>query len=169
MFRILKLLAVFVLPVFLFDGCLNRDPAFCLDDKTRLIAPWQTAPLTLSYRSGDSISESRFQLHEISEFMMTGAVFTGKTGGDYFIVRSSDGLKRIFANVAERDRALKSEFALELSELHSVPWHAGMRANYFFPYNLIYYAMTTVLCVVYWFSTRPKSDRRLDVGSAGRA
>lgn len=160
MLRILKLWAVYVLPVFLFDGCLNRDPSFYLDDKTRLIAPWQTAPLTLSYRNDAVPSGNSFQLRDITEFSMAGAVFTGKAGNDYFIVRSSDGLKWIFSNLAERDLALKSEFALEVSEMESVPWYAGMRANSLYPYNLIYYAVAMALCFGYWFMTRQGTGGR---------
>lgn len=159
MLRMLKLLAVYVLPVFLFDGCLNRDPAFYLDDKSRLIAPWQTAPLTLNYRNGE-VDGNRFQLRDVTEFLMAGSVFTGKTVDDYFIVRSSDGLKRVFHSVAERDAALKSEFALEISKMESVPWYAGMKANHLYPYNLIYYAVATGLCLLYWITTRRGAGSR---------
>ncbi|WP_038167142.1 hypothetical protein [Verrucomicrobium sp. BvORR106] len=159
MLRFLKLLAVYVLPVFLFDGCFNRDPAFYLDDKTELIAPWQSAPLTLSYRNDSAASGNSFQLRDVTEFLMAGSVFTGKTGEDYFIVRSSDGVKLVFSSIAKRDHALKSQFALEVSQMHPEPWYAGMRANHFYPYNLIYYAMAAVMCFGYVIFTRRRNSR----------
>lgn len=161
MLRFLKLLAVYVLPVFLFDGCFNRDPAFYLDDRTELIAPWQNAPLTLSYRSDAGPSGDSFQLRDVTEFLMVGSVFTGKTGEDYFMVRSSDGVKQIFSSIAKRDHVLKSQFALEVSELRPEPWYAGMRANHFYPYNLIYYVVATGLCLVCWITTRQGTGNRL--------
>lgn len=84
--RFLKLMAVFVYPVFAFDSCSNRDPTYYLDDTSQLIAAWSNDPLTLDYRNESERGGLNSQLHEIGDFRMNENVFTGKTGERFFIV-----------------------------------------------------------------------------------
>lgn len=156
--RALKLLAIFVLPVFLFDGCLNRDPSLYLDANSKLIAPWVNAPLSLNFRNRGLPDTPHFQIPDVTEFLMSGSIFTGKTADDYFVVRSSDGFKQIFPTAAERDRALKNLFSLNLSDMHPMPWYSGVKGNLLYPYNCIYYAFVTALIVMFTLRSQPRGN-----------
>lgn len=164
MARFLKLLAIFVLPVWLFDGCVNRDPTFHLDAKSRLIAPWPTAPLTFDYRDRENPNSERYQLHDITDFLIGDSVFTGKTGNDFFIVRRSDGHRHLFATESERNAALSRDYSTRISELHPKPWYSAIQANIFFPYNLIYYFGAGTIIVIVCISKclgRPTPNKRM--------
>ena len=139
----LKLMAIFVLPVWLFDGCANRDPSYYLDETSSLIAPWSTAPLTFDYRDRTNPDAERYQLHDVTEFLISDALFTGRTEGQFFIVRRPSGSKELFATQAERDSALKQDFSTSVSELRGKPWYSGIQANVFYPWNLFYYIAAT--------------------------
>ena len=160
--RFLLLLAIFVLPVWLFDGCANRDPNYYLDESSRLIAPWSTAPLTLEIQVRSGSGSERVQLPDISEFRMAEPVFTGKTGEDFFLVSRPEGEVVRFATEENRDAALRRDFAITPEALHPKPWYSGIRANLFFPYHLIYYACATGMIAFLCFSRhrkRPNPER----------
>src|SRR5690606_33155762 len=91
----------------------------------------------------------RFQLHEVSDFLMNEAVFTGISERGYFIVPRADPKPSIFDSQSDRDTALRRNFGLTIDDLHPRPWYAGLRGNGFFPYNLIYYGLATVAAGVY--------------------
>lgn len=163
MTRFLKLMAVFVLPAWMFDGCANRDPCFYLDDKSHLIAPWSTAPLTFDYRDRTNPKSERYQLDDISEFMMTDSIFTGKTAERYFIVNRSSGEKSFYSSVGERDAALERDFGTAVDDLREKPWYSGVRANVFYPYNLAYYFAAIVLIAVTGFIRR-RAPKQMQAG-----
>ena len=73
MTEFLKLLAIFVLPVLLLDGCINRDPLYYLDSKGQLGATWAGGPLYFDYgdrTSLQSYAAQHYQLDNITEFLM---------------------------------------------------------------------------------------------------
>ena len=146
--RFVTLMAIFVLPAWMFDSFANRDPTFYLDDKSKLIAPWCTAPLAFDYRDRANRDSPRYQLQDITDFKLNDAVFTGKTGEQFFIVQRPGGEKAIFPTEAERDAALIQGFATTASDLREKPWYSGIRANIFFPYNMFYYFGVTGLIVI---------------------
>ena len=147
--RFLKLMAVFVYPVFAFDSCSNRDPTYYLDDTSQLIAAWSNDPLTLDYRNESEPGGLSSQLHDIGDFRMNEKVFTGKTGERFFIVQRTSGATTFFTTESERDVALSRDEALLIGDLRQKPWYSGIRGNAFFPYNLIYYfgAMGVIACI----------------------
>lgn len=120
-----------------------RDPSYYLDDTSQLIAPWSSAPLTFDFRDRANPNSENYQLHDVTDFLMSDSLFTGRTDGRFFIVRRPGGEKAFFVTQAERDAALKRDFSMSVSELREMPWYSGIRANVFFPYNLIYYATLT--------------------------
>lgn len=143
----LKLWATLIIPVWFFDGCANRDPTYQLDENTQLIAIASSEPLSLDYR--DPSGDVWFQVHEVNDFLMNETVFTGASERGYFIVPRTDPEPLIFDSQSARDAALQSDFGLTTEDLHPRPWHAGLRGNSFFPYNLIYYGLATAGAGVY--------------------
>src|SRR5262245_41195148 len=139
MTRFLKLLAAFILPLWLFEGCVDRDPTFYLDSKSELAAIAATEPLYFQYRDRARPYSESYQLNNITDFLMDESVFTGMTGNQYFIVRRANGDKMLFDTKAERDFALAQHYSTNISKLHEKPWYSGVQATVFFPYNLIYY------------------------------
>ncbi|MCB1098586.1 MAG: hypothetical protein KDN22_23640 [Verrucomicrobiae bacterium] len=163
MVRLLKLLGIFVLPVWLLDGCLHRDPLYYLDEKSQLIAPWPSAPLSFDFHDRAGARSGYYQIHDVTEFLMNGSVFTGKTGEEYFVVRRSDGNRTLFATAADRDATLAASYSTKVADLKGIPWHSALRANFFYPYNLIYYLGAT--CIIAFICLRrrgrvPESRRR---------
>lgn len=145
----LKLFALLVLPVWMLDGCLHRDPLFYLDEKSQLIAPWSSAPLSFSYRDRERPNSEWYQLHEVTSFLIGDSVFTGKTGNQFFIVRRADGHYDLYSTEAERDGALSRTYSTTISKTKPLPWWSRHRANLFFPYNLLYYFGTTALILIF--------------------
>ena len=147
----LKLLAVLVLPVWLLDGCINRDPLYYLDSKSQLGASWPGGPLYFDYRDRTSLQNyaQGYQLDNITEFLMDDSVFTGMTGNQYFIIRRADGYKVLFDTKAERDAVLAKDYSVNISNLHEKPWYSEIQAGAFFPYDLLYYGSVTILSALY--------------------
>jgi hypothetical protein len=163
--RFLKQMAIFVLPVWLFDGCANRDPGYYLDDTSSLGAPWSTAPLTFEFRDRENPDSDWYQLHDVTDFLMNDSLFTGRTAEEYFIVHRPEGDKYFFRTQGERDAALKRDFSTSVGELRQKPWYSGIRANVFFPWNLLYYVVVTgiiaFVCVL-GRRTQPTPNKRME-------
>ena len=157
--RFFRLLIIFVLPVWMFDGCVNRDPNYYLDEKSSLGAGSSRSPLTFEFRDRDDPSTEPFQLHDVRDFLMGDSVFTGRSEGNYFfIVQRADGKNNFFATEAGRDAALVRDFSTSINNLRPKPWYSGIRANALFPFNLMYYLGATVFIVVVC-SYRPRDSR----------
>jgi len=150
MVKFFKQMAFFVFfPLCFFDAMLNRDPSYYLDGASRLIASNQIDPITFEFGDRTNPESERYQLHDITNFLMNDSVFTGKTGDRFFIVQRPSGVKEFFVTQEERDASLERNFSTTIDDLHKKPWYSGIRANVLFPYNLIYYSgMTVMLSIV---------------------
>ena len=140
---VLKYLAVLVLPIWLLDGCLNRDPLIYIDKKYRLIGAW---PGDLNLQE---LPVGRLHIQDVQDFRMNGTVLTGKCSKGYFIVERATAEQSIYSRIDERDAVLRTKFSTSASDLNELPITAYLRGNFFFPYNLIYYVGATVCIAVY--------------------
>ncbi len=152
-----KYLMFLVFPVWLLDGCLNRDPNLYVDEKYRLIAIAWGEPLTLRVRPL-SLEVSKPRMDDVKEFRMGERVLTGQSTNGYFVVDRTSDMRSFYATAADRDASLVSQFGTARGDLKPLPVTAGMRGNFFFPYNLLFYGGAILCIFVYCFVMLPRRD-----------
>ena len=159
--RFFKLLAVFLLPPFLLDSCINRDPLYYLDENSKLLAPWPGAPLSFQYSTKEEGSGNWYQLGNVEDFLMNDSLFIGKCNSGYFIVQRAGGQQSLFDKLEDRDRVLEIDYKTNVADLAPKPWNSRIVAILFFPINLIYYlfavAIITTVSFPLWKTSRGKA------------
>ena len=149
-----KYLMFLVFPIWLLDGCLNRDPLFYVDKKYRLIGVAWGQPLQLQIKPVQ-VEVTQPSIDDVKDFRMTDRVLTGKCMNGHFIVNRTSDDRSFYATPEERDSVLKSRFGISQGDLKPLPATAEMRGNFFFPYNLIFYFTTIALISLYcWQQAR---------------
>ena len=155
-----RLLLILLLPVWLFDALLNRDPNLYIDQHYHLIAPWPGAPYYLNYYRSRSNSERIIrpkQLQDIKDIRFGERVITGRTENNFFIVDRSTNIQNIFSNQEDRNTALVNSYSTTISDLHTLDWTAEMKGNVLDPYNLVYYLLTLAgVAAICFFSNQNK-------------
>lgn len=157
---IIKFLTALTIVAFMFDGCLNRDPAFYVADDSRIIAISGSSPLVFQYmhfngtRSQEERSKS-FDIDNINidEFRMSERVYAGQCDNKYFLVNRDNGNHEIYETADEMAAQLEDEFGLKLNDLKPLPWYSQPKANMLYPYNYIYY-MLAIFTIVLSHSIR---------------
>jgi hypothetical protein len=186
----IKHILIFILPVFVFDGCMNpRDPCYYVGKDYALVAAWSDAPLCLVYRHRHHDGSS-FQLGRVTEFKIGDRVYAGRAEshfpprgevlrpiarprkvGDYFIVDRSRNVYELYATAAQRDKALATNYGVTPSDLWDTPWYASLQAGTLYPWNLLYYGVAFTAIVIYhrWRKRRSVRDQRTADGDEGIA
>lgn len=159
---------VWVFPVFLFDGCLNRDPFLRVDDHFYIGAAWYGSPIYLDYTNvslkgsdesaaGVSDEESmkayetfkkkrHWQLDGITQFSLSETAIIGNSPKGWFIADLVSGELKLFPSLSERDLVLHNVYHLD--PLHSFgrpSWLMQLKSNFLWPWVHLYYAACLVL------------------------
>lgn len=166
--KIVKWVLAWIFPVFLFDGCLNRDPHLKVDEHFTIGASWPGAPMYLDYsnasekspeEAADEMSQDErlkalqehqsrqhWQLSGIADFGLSETVISGNSPKGWFIADRSSGLLRLFPSSDERDRALQVEHHLDWPGSFAPPsMLMRMRSNWLWPWVHLYYSACFIL------------------------
>jgi hypothetical protein len=181
MWTILKRLFVWVFPVLLFEGCLNRDPYLKIDEQFSMAAISGSHPLTLINRdpnarqardaikhlnedefikaSEEMLKTSRWQLHEITDYKISEKAIIGCSPEGFLIADRRSGKLRLFQTVAERDKILRGEFHLD-AVLDFMPPSEWMwaRSRTFWPWFHLYFLACFIL--IPWLSLRAERNAK---------
>ncbi len=157
---ILRRLFVWIFPMFVFDGCLNRDPHLEIDEHFTIGAISGGSPLYLSYRNRSARMSSlwRWELGAIADYKLADAAIIGSSPKGYFIADRHTGALKLFPSSKERDQVLRDEYQADPVNTFAPPsllmW---MKSRFLWPWIYLYY----VACLLFipWLSVR--SQRRL--------
>jgi len=181
---ITKRLLAWIFPVFLFDGCLNRDPYLKIDDHYIIGANCSGCPLSLNYRNssikwdeesaGDMSREEwdrafeayrkrqLWHLDDITDYMLSDAAIIGRSPKGWFIADQRSGDLRLFESSAQRDEALRK--AYHLDDLNSFVRPSAlmqMKSNGLWPWVHLYYAACFILVPSLTFARNRSTQKQL--------
>lgn len=157
---ILKRLFVWIFPVLLFDGCLNRDPYLKVDEHFTIVAISGGSPMYLSYRnrSAPLSSQWRWELGGIKDYKLSEAAIIGSSPKGYFIADRHMGVLRLFPSSKERDQVLRDEYQADpLNSFTPPPLLMWMKSRFLWPWVYLYYVACFI--IIPWLTVR--SHRRV--------
>ena len=157
--RIFRRWLLWVLPVHLLDGCVNRDPYLKIDDRYTLSAICGGCPKSLSYQLPqkeyeklneikdleirlNARVESRWYLDEVREFALSDRVLTGLSENRLFLVDRQVAQPQFFPTRQARNQALREVHGIDPDkDLHPPSQWMWLRSRFFFPWVEIYYLL----------------------------
>lgn len=168
LWKIVCRLMVWVFPVFLFDGCLNKDPFLWVDERFYIGAAWPGAPVYLNYTNGslkrseevapeksdrermkayETFQKKRhWQLYDISQFSFSDKAIIGNSPKGWFIADRSSGELNLFPSANERDLVVRNVYHLDPLQSFGRPsCLMQLRSNFLWPWVHLYYAACLVL------------------------
>jgi hypothetical protein len=160
---IAKRVLAWIFPVFLFDGCLNRDPYLKVDKRFSIMAICSGCPMHLLYRdssihwSRETVEElsdeertkafeaylkkQSWHLDDITDYKLSDVAIIGGSPKGYFIADRHSGVLRLFPTINERDQVLRVDYRLDslasFAPPSAITW---MKSNWLWPWVHLYYA-----------------------------
>lgn len=163
---ILKRLFVWIFPVLLFDGCLNRDPYLKVDEHFTIAASCGGCPMYLSYRNKSapvSLHEPfqnwHWSLGDIDGCRLSEAAIIGDSSEGPFIADRFSGELRLFSSRDERDQVLRLQYHLESHEFSPPSALMWMKSRALWPWIYIYYFGCFVLVPWLTFTENKRLSR----------
>ncbi|MDP1587676.1 MAG: hypothetical protein Q8M07_08045 [Prosthecobacter sp.] len=161
-------LLIWILPVLMFDGCLNRDPHLKVDEHFTIGASWPGAPMYLGYlnrsavwdeESAKEMSEDEWmrafdkhgrkqswQLSGITDYRLSNAAIIGQSPKGWFIADRRFGELRLFESSAQRDEGLRNFYHLDdLTSFAAPSARMWLMSNWLWPWVHLYYAVCLIL------------------------
>ena len=168
-----KLWMAFVFPLWMFDGCANRDPEFWIGKNYQLgaIAPGQ--PLELSYHVPGQFTEKGpkgFQVDDLRDFQIADIAFRGRgklPGASifvtpeyrFFVVDRRANTLHWQDSLADQSSWIVQNLNLEESDFRRLNWWDAQPVNPLFPWNLFYYSIAPLVCFFFaWRGGRRSSS-----------
>jgi hypothetical protein len=156
--KILLRIIVWILPLNLLDGCLNRDPYLKIDDRFCIFAICGSCPQSLILRdrsakwdwnvSGndsvegfdDFLATTNWTLENVTHYKLSDAVIIGDSSEGSFIADRKTGRLRLYPSLAKRDVVLRQEYGLDPDkDIHPPSEWLWTKSRFLWPWFLSYY------------------------------
>lgn len=174
---------VWVFPVFLLDGCFNRDPFLKVNDHFYIGASWPGAPIYLDYtnwslKGSEEAAEEMYgeertkafesfrkkkhwQLDDITQFSLSETVIIGNSPKGWFIADLASGELKLFSSISGRDQVLRDIYHLDPVHSFGPPsWLMQVKSNFLWPWVHLYYAACLVLVTLLTLRESRRAPRR---------
>lgn len=156
--KILWRLIVWILPMNLLDGCLNRDPYLKIDDQFTLSAICGSCPKWLvndnrshkwdwnnpennPFKTFEEFLEAtHWTLEDVTQYKLSDEVIIGDSPEGRFIADRKTGKLQLYSSQSERDYILRQEYALDPEkDIHPPSGWMWTRSRFLWPWFLSYY------------------------------
>ena len=181
---IAKRVLAWIFPVFLFDGCLHRDPYLKVDEHFTIGASGPGAPMYLGYLNNSVVWDEEsakemsrdewnrafeehqrrqsWQLSDITDYRLSDAAIIGQSPKGWFIADRRSGSLRLFESSTLRDEALQKEYHLnDLTSFAAPSVLMRMKSNLFWPWVHLYYAACFIFVPSLTIVGHRRASRRL--------
>lgn len=171
---------IWILPVYLLDGCSNRDPYLKIDHRFTVFAICGSCPKSLinndrtvrwdwfdpknnSFKTYEEFeAAARWELEDISDLKLSDSVIIGGYPLGYFIADRKTGKLRRYVSKDERDLVLKREYGLDAAkDIHPPGGWLQIQSRFLWQWFLSYYIGCLLLIPLITIRSFRKSLRAL--------
>lgn len=156
--KVLWRIIVWILPMNLLDGCLNRDPYLKIDHRFSISAICGSCPKHLinrdrtrkwdwnkpennSFKTYEEFeATTNWTLEDITQFKLSEEVIIGRSPEGCFIADRRTGKLRLYQIQAGRDQVLRQEYGVDPErDVHPPSQWMWTRSRFLWPWFLSYY------------------------------
>jgi len=156
--KIFVRLLIWIIPMNLLDGCLNRDPYLKIDHRFSILAICGSCPLNLINRDKSQKwdwndqennpfktfeefeAATDWRLESVTQIKLSDEVIIGDSPKGSFIADRKTGKLNLLQSQSARDYVLKHDYSLDLdNDIHPPTEWMWIRSRLFWPWFLSYY------------------------------